>query len=196
MMDNDKKKVAYGIFHSRSEVENAVDRLKTEGFNNSDISVLMPDKGGSQEFAHENATKAPEGATTGAVTGVAAGGVLGWLVGIGSLAIPGLGPFVAAGPIMGALAGAGAGGTLGGLAGGLVGMGFPEYEAERYAGYVKEGGILLSVHSEDDDQIDRAKDILEATGADDISTSTEAAGDQSGKRQDQRSDRMSGPYTI
>lgn len=196
-MDN-KKRVAYGIFQNRADLEGAVDRLKTDDFSQEDISVLMPDKESSEEFAHENATKAPEGVTAGAVGGAAAGGALGWLVGAGSLAIPGLGPFVAAGPIMGALAGAGAGGTLGGLAGALVGMGFPEYEAKRYAGYVEEGGMLLSVHSDNSEQLNRAKDILETSGAREISSSTEAEPDQPrpGQINDERPDRMTGPYTI
>ncbi len=200
MMDNkssdyDKKKVVYGIFKSRSEVERAVDRLKTEGFSNTDISVLMPDSGDTKEFAHEKATKAPEGTTAGATTGVAAGGILGWLVGAGALAIPGLGPFVAAGPIMGALAGAGAGGAVGGLTGGLIGMGFPEYEAKRYAGYVKDGGMLLSVHCEDSEEVDRAKELLEAVGAEDISSSSAARGADRSDVSSSRTERP-GPYSI
>src|SRR6476619_5871909 len=126
-----------------------VDRLKAAGFSNSDISVLMPDRSGTKDFAVDNSTKAPEGAATGAGTGAVIGGGLGWLAGIGALAIPGLGPLIAAGPIVAALAGAGAGGAIGGLAGALVGMGIPEYEAKRYEGRVKEGGILLSVHCDD-----------------------------------------------
>jgi hypothetical protein len=143
------------------------------GFANQDISVLFPDKQTTKEFAHEKNTKAPEGATTGAVAGGAVGGTLGLLAGIGALAIPGLGPFIAAGPIMGLLAGAGAGGAVGTLVGALVGMGMPEYEAKRYEGRVKDGGILLSVHCDTSEEIDRAKEILKRTGAEDISSAGE-----------------------
>ena len=144
------------------------------GFTNNDISVLMPDQDSTREFAHENSTKAPEGAATGAATGGAVGGTLGLLAGIGALAIPGVGPFIAAGPIVGALAGLGAGGAVGGLVGGLVGMGIPEYEAKRYEGRVKDGGVLLSVHAATSEQVSRAKAILKNTGAEDISSSGEA----------------------
>src|SRR4030095_6501020 len=133
---------------------------------------------GTKDFAHTKATKAPEGATTGAGTGAVVGGALGWLAGIGALAIPGLGPFIAAGPIMAALAGAGVGGAVGGLAGALIGMGLPEYEAKRYEGRVKDGGILLSVHSDSSEETKRAKEILERTGAQDISSTGEATGDK------------------
>ncbi len=171
----DEKKAVFGIFESRMDVERAVDRLKADAFSNSDISVLMPDKGGSEKFAHDNSTKAPEGATTGAGTGLVVGGALGWLVGIGALAIPGVGPLIAAGPIVAMLAGAGTGAALGGIAGGLVGLGIPEYEAKRYEGYIKEGGILLSVHTGNSDLVKRAKEILEQTGAKDISSSSEVS---------------------
>jgi hypothetical protein len=180
----DEQKVVYGIFENRMSLERAVDRLKMDGFRNQDISVLMSDKGDTKDFAHEKATKAPEGATAGAVAGIATGGALGWLVGIGSLAIPGVGPFVAAGPIMGALAGAGVGGALGGLTGGLIGMGIPEYEAKRYAGFVKDGGILISVHADDSEWIEKAKDVLEAQGARDISSTSEAKGTERPHRAD------------
>jgi hypothetical protein len=133
----------------------------------------MADRQGSKEFAAEKNTKAPEGATTGAGVGGAVGGTLGLLAGLGALAIPGVGPLIAAGPIMGALAGLGVGGTVGGLVGALVGLGIPEYEAKRYEGRVKDGGILLSVHCDSSDEISRAKEILKATGADDISSSGE-----------------------
>lgn len=166
-------KSVFGIFDSRSALENTVDNLKTAGFRNTDISVLMPTPESTKNFAHEKATKAPEGAATGATGGLAVGGVLGWLAGIGALAIPGIGPFVAAGPIVGAIAGAGIGGALGGIAGALVGLGIPEYEAKRYETMVKEGGMLLSVHVDNSDFQDRAKDILKAGGARDIATSSE-----------------------
>lgn len=171
----DDHKAVFGIYDSRSAVEAGVDRLKADGFMSSDISVLLPDSPGSEKFAHDNSTKAPEGATTGAGTGLVLGGALGWLVGIGSLAIPGVGPFIAAGPIIALLAGAGAGAAIGGIAGALVGMGIPEYEAKRYESYVKDGGILLSVHTANSDLIKRAKTILEQTGARDISASSEVA---------------------
>ena len=131
---SDKNKVVLGIYKTRSEVESAVDALKMDGFSTSDVSVLMPDSAGSQDFAHTKATKAPEGATTGASTGAVIGGALGLLAGVGALAIPGIGPFIAAGPIMAALAGAGVGGAIGGIGGALIGFGMPEYEAKRYEG--------------------------------------------------------------
>src|SRR3954469_4033872 len=167
---SDKKNVAvFGIYKTAGTAEAAVDHLLAKGFPNESISVLLPDDESTRAFAHEKSTKAPEGTTTGAVTGGAVGGTLGLLAGIGALAIPGLGPFIAAGPIMGALAGAGTGGVVGGLIGALVGMGIPEYEAKRYEGMVKDGGILLSVHCDNSDWTKRAKDILEQTGARDIS---------------------------
>jgi hypothetical protein len=171
------KKSVFGIYPTYTAAESAVLTLQNEGFRNTDISVLLPANVGSKDFAHEKGTKAPEGASTGAGTGAVVGGVLGWLVGIGALAIPGLGPFIAAGPIMAALAGAGVGGTVGGLTGGLVGMGIPEYEAKRYEGMVKDGGILLSVHTDDSDWAKKAKEILERTGAQGISSAAEASSD-------------------
>jgi len=174
-----KNTAVFGIYSNRMGAENAVDRLKMDGFRNTDISVLLPENEGTKDFAHQKNTKAPEGATAGAGTGIVVGGTLGWLVGIGSLAIPGLGPFIAAGPIMAALAGAGVGGTVGALAGALVGMGIPEYEAKRYEGRVKSGGILLSVHCDDSEWTKRAKNILETTGAEDVSSSGETKGDYS-----------------
>lgn len=172
-----KNTSAFGIYPTRASVETAVDTLKQAGFRNTDISVLFPEGSGSKDFAHEKNTKAPEGATTGAGTGAVLGGTLGWLAGIGALAIPGLGPFIAAGPIMAALAGAGVGGTVGGLTGALIGMGIPEYEAKRYEGRVKDGGILLSVHSDSSEWTKRAKEILERTGAQDVSSTGEASSD-------------------
>ena len=166
-------KAAFCIARNESQAQAIVDQLKSSGFSSNDISVLLADKSGTKDFAHEMDTKAPEGAATGAATGAALGGVLGWLVGIGALAIPGLGPFIAAGPIMAALSGAAVGGAAGGLTGALVGMGIPEYEAKRYEGKLKEGNILISVHTENSKEIDRAKDIFKNSGADDISYTEE-----------------------
>src|SRR5437660_5501570 len=172
-----KNTAVFGIYRTRGDVENTVDTLRREGFRNTDISVLFPENEGTKDFAHEKNTKAPEGAATGAASGAVVGGGLGWLAGIGALAIPGLGPFIAAGPIMAALAGAGAGGAVGGLIGALVGAGIPEYEAKRYDGRVREGGILLSVHCDDATWAKRATDILRDSGGDDISETGEAHGD-------------------
>ncbi|HEX2868614.1 MAG TPA: quinol:electron acceptor oxidoreductase subunit ActD [Ignavibacteriales bacterium] len=172
-----KNTAVFGIYNTRMAVENAVDSLKNAGFRNTDISVLMQENEGSKDFAMEKGTKAPEGAATGAGTGLVVGGALGWLVGIGALAIPGIGPFLAAGPIVTALAGAGAVGALGGIAGTLVGMGIPEFEAKRYDGRIRKGGILLSIHCDDEDWIRRAKDMLRQTGAEDISSTGESSGD-------------------
>ncbi len=173
-----KNTAVFGIYTDRSRVDRAVEALKEAGFSNNDVSALFPENKGTKDFAHEKSTKAPEGATTGAGTGALLGGGLGWLAGIGALAIPGLGPFIAAGPIMAALAGAGVGGAVGGLTGALVGMGIPEYEAKRYEGRVKDGGILLSVHSDSSNESKRAKEILQQTGAQDISSTGEARGDK------------------
>src|SRR6266436_1449043 len=173
-----KNTAVFGIYPHQTSVENGVDALRAAGFSNTDISVLFPANEVTKDFAHEKNTKAPEGATTGAGTGALLGGGLGWLAGIGALAIPGLGPFIAAGPIMAALAGAGVGGAVGGLTGALIGMGIPEYEAKRYEGRVKDGGILLSVHSDTSDQIKVAKDVLKQTGAQDISSIGESAGEK------------------
>jgi ActD protein len=172
-----KNTAAFGIYPTRSSVENAVDSLRDAGFRNTDISILFPENEGTKDFAHEKGTKAPEGTAAGAGTGAVIGGTLGWLAGIGALAIPGVGPFIAAGPIMGALAGVGVGGAVGGITGALIGMGIPEYEAKRYEGRIKKGGILLSVHCDDSDWTKRAKDILERTGAEDISSAGEAGAD-------------------
>jgi hypothetical protein len=172
-----KNTAVFGIYSDYAGVENAVDSLKAAGFRNTDISVLFPENVGTKDFATKKETKAPEGAAAGAGTGAVIGGGLGWLMGIGALAIPGLGPFIAAGPIMAALAGVGVGGAVGGIAGALIGMGIPEYEAKRYEGRIKGGGILLSVHSDDSNWTKRAKEILENTGAQDISSAGEAKGD-------------------
>ena len=172
-----KNTAVYGIYASRTAVDSAVDELIAAGFRHEDVSVLMQDNSGTKDFAAEKETKAPEGTTAGVITGGAVGGTLGLLAGIGALAIPGIGPFIAAGPIMGTLAGLGSGGLVGGLIGALVGMGIPEYEAKRYEGRIKEGGILLSVHCDGSDWVSKAKDLLKRTGAEDISSKSEASAD-------------------
>jgi len=172
-----KNTAVFGIYTSRTNTQNAVDALKAAGYRNTDISLLLPENVGTKDFAHEKATKAPEGAATGAGSGAVIGGALGWLAGIGALAIPGLGPFIAAGPIMGLLSGLGVGGAIGGVAGALIGAGMPEYEAKRYEGRIKSGGILLSVHCDDSTWAKRAKTILEETGAEDISSTGESSAD-------------------
>src|SRR6266446_4368205 len=169
------KKAVFGIVKTENQAINIANQLQSAGFSPNNISVLFPDKTGTRDFAHEQHTKAPEGAATGAGTGGLLGGGLGWLVGIGALAIPGVGPFIAAGPIMAALAGAAVGAAVGGLTGALVGLGIPEYEAKRYEGKIKEGNILISVHTEDGDEVDRAKEIFKREGAQDISYTGEAA---------------------
>jgi len=184
-----KNTAVYGIFRTRAQAENGVDRLVAAGFRTEDISVLLPENVGTKDFAHEKNTKAPEGTTTGVVAGGVVGGTLGLLAGIGALAIPGLGPFIAAGPIMAALAGAGAGGAVGGIVGALVGMGIPEYEAKRYEGRIKDGGVLLSVHCDGSEEIARAKDLLKLTGAEDISSAGEKAVSSHGISTDSVSDR-------
>jgi hypothetical protein len=171
----EKKTAVFGIYPSVEQAEHAVDTLVNERFSNADISVLLPDSQGSKDFAHEKHTKAPEGTTTGVAAGGTIGGALGLLAGIGALAIPGVGPLIAAGPIMGALAGLGVGGAVGGLVGALVGMGIPEYEAKRYEGRLKEGGVLLSVHCDTSEEIARAKEILKRTGAADVASAGEEA---------------------
>ena len=171
-----KNRSVFGIYGSAEQVERAVNALIEDGFGSQDVSVLMPDQRSTREFAHHKDTKAPEGVTAGATAGGVVGGTLGVLVGLGTLAIPGLGPLLAAGPIVAGLAGLGAGGAVGGLIGALVGMGIPEYEARRYEGRVKDGGILLSVHCATPGEILRAREILTGTGATDISSSTEYSG--------------------
>jgi hypothetical protein len=168
-------KAVFCIAQTIAQAEDIVDRLKMAGFSNNDISVLVANKTGTKDFAISNQTKAPECAATGVGTGVVVGGGLGWLAGIGALAIPGLGPFIAAGPIMAALSGAAVGGAVGGITGALIGMGIPEYEAKRYEGKVKGGNALISVHSENSDETSRAKQIFQAAGASDISSSAEAS---------------------
>lgn len=172
-----KNTAAFGIYKDRISVENAVDTLRQAEFRNTDISVLFPENKGTKDFAHEKNTKAPEGAAAGAGSGAVVGGALGWLAGIGALAIPGVGPLIAAGPIVAALAGVGVGGAIGGVAGALIGMGIPEYEAKRYEGRIKEGGILLSVHCDDSKWTKKAKEILEQTGAADVASTGESSAD-------------------
>jgi hypothetical protein len=167
------KKAVFCIAKTQTQAEAIVNQLKMEGFSNNDISVLFPDKSTTRDFAHEQHTKAPEGATTGGAVGMGVGAVLGWLAGIGSLAIPGVGPFIAAGPIMGALGGAAVGGATGGIVGALVGLGIPEYEAKRYEGKVRGGNILISVHTDNASERARVKDIFERANAEDISTTGE-----------------------
>jgi hypothetical protein len=167
-------KAVFCIAKSEEQAVLIVNRLKEAGFSNDDVSVLLPDRAGSRDFAHEQHTKAPEGATAGALAGGVMAGVLGWMVGIGSLVIPGVGPLIAAGPIMAALGGVAAGGAVGGMAGALVGFGIPEYEAKQYEGKVKGGNILISVHTEDSKERDAAKQIFERSHASDISYTGEA----------------------
>ena len=167
------KKAVFCIASNAGQAERIANDLRLAGFSGNDISVLFPDRSGTRDFAHEQHTKAPEGAATGAGTGGILGGGLGWLVGIGSLAIPGVGPFIAAGPILAALSGAAVGATVGGLTGGLIGAGIPEYEAKRYEGRIREGNYLISVHTEDSTQSKRAKEIFERHRASDIATSGE-----------------------
>jgi hypothetical protein len=173
-----KKVAVFGIYSTRASVENAVDQLVRAGFPSSDISVLLPESlGGPKDIGTVKATKAPEGTAAGVTTGGIIGGAIGVLAGVGMLAIPGLGPFIAAGPIMAGLAGLGVGGAVGGLAGALIGMGIPEFEAKRYVGRLQKGGILLSVHCDTSDQIKRAKEVVTGTGAEDVSSTGESSVD-------------------
>jgi hypothetical protein len=167
----------FAIFKTPEMASNAVDRLRLAGFRAEDISALLPDNRGTKDFAHEKGTKAPEGLATGATSGAVIGGTLGWLAGIGALAIPGVGPLIAAGPIIGALTGVGVGGAVGGITGALIGLGIPEYEAKRYEGRIKTGNILLSVHSDDSEWTKKAERILKDSGAEDISSTSESKGD-------------------
>ena len=168
-------KAVFCTVNSESQASAIVEDLKRAGFSNDDISALFPDKHSSRDFAHEQGTKAPEGAATGAGTGAVLGGVLGWLAGIGSLAIPGVGPFIAAGPIMGLLGGAAVGAATGGVTGALVGYGMPEIEAKRYEGKVRGGNIVLSIHTEDRDEVSRAKEILKRHNAQDVTYTGESS---------------------
>lgn len=171
----DKKIAVIGLFDDRGALYLAIDTLRSAGFRNEDMSALLPDAQGTKEVASEKHTKAPEGAMIGAAAGGVAGGTLGLLVGLGALAIPGLGPFIAAGPIVAALAGAGAGGAVGTLTGSLVGLGIPEYEAKSYESYLNKGGMLLAVHADDNDWAKKAKDLLSGCGAHDIAKTGEAS---------------------
>jgi hypothetical protein len=172
-----RNKVVFGIYISQLDAENAVHGLKLAGFRSTDISILFPDNTGTKDLALERSSKAPEGTAAGAGGGAVVGGILGWLAGVGLLAIPGLGIFVAAGPIMAMLSGIGVGGVLGGVAGALAGLGTPEYEAKRYEGRIRKGGILLSVHCDDREWVKSAREILVQTGAEDVSATTEAKAD-------------------
>jgi hypothetical protein len=172
-----KNKAVFGIYSSQSDAESAVNGLKVAGFRNTDVSMLFPENEGTKDLAMTRSTKAPEGTAAGASLGAIAGGAIGWLAGAGMLAIPGLGMFIAAGPIVASVSGIGAGGVLGGIAGALAGAVTPEYEAKRYQGRIRRGGILMSVHCDDSDWVKTARMILQQTGAEDISSTTEARAD-------------------
>ena len=174
-----KNTAVFGIYKTQNDASRSVEALRAAGFRLTDVSALIPANSGTKDIALEMNSKAPEGTATGAGAGALLGGALGWLAGIGMLAIPGIGPFIVAGPIMAALAGVGAGAVTGGVVGGLTGLGMPEYEAKRYEGIIKKGGILLSVHCDDGDWVNRAKKIMEATGAEDIASQSEGPGDMS-----------------
>jgi hypothetical protein len=172
-----RNKAVFGIYSSQTDAENAVNAFKLAGFRNTDISILFPENAGNKDLAMKKGSKAAEGTAAGAGSGAVVGGVLGWLVGAGALVIPGLGMFMAAGPIMGLLSGIGVGGVVGGITGALAGLGIPEYEAKRYEGRIRRGGILLSIHCDDSDWVKTARTILDQTGAEDISTTREAKAD-------------------
>ena len=176
-MATGKNIAVFGIYPDQLTAEDAVDTLKDAGFRATDISVLFPDNQGGKDFAHEKHTKAPEAAVAGGGSGALIGGTLGWLAGIGALAIPGAGPFIAAGPLMAMLGGIGLGTAVGGLTGALIGLGIPEYEARRYEGRIQRGGILLSVHCDNREWVRRAKNILHQTGAEDVAATSEARAD-------------------
>lgn len=173
-----KKVAVFGIYSTRAALEHATDSLVKAGFPASDISVLLPESlGGPKDMGTEKTTKAPEGTAAGVTTGGVIGGTLGLLAGVGLLAIPGLGPFIAAGPIMAGLAGLGVGGAVGGITGALIGMGIPEFEAKRYEGRLKKDGILLSVHCDTAEEIKRAKEVMKVTGGEDVSSTGESSVD-------------------
>ena len=165
----------YCLADTIAQADRIVDALRTQGIRSDDISLLFPDKQTTKDFAHEKHTKAPEGTATGATTGGVLGGALGWLIGVGSLAIPGVGPFIAAGPIMAALGGVAIGATVGGIAGALIGMGIPEYEAKRYEGHIRDGRILVSVHAIDGRETSAVKEVYKQVGATDVATAGESA---------------------
>jgi hypothetical protein len=168
-------KSVFCIARDEAQACRIVDSLKSNGFSDNDVSVLLSDKQGTRDFAHEKNTKAPEGATTGVATGGILGGTIGWLAGIGALAIPGIGPLIAAGPILAALSGAAIGAAAGGLTGALIGLGIPEYEAKRYEGKLRSGNILISVHIDDAREANRARQIFEQHNAEDIASAGEEA---------------------
>ena len=167
----------FGAYRDTGALSGGLEALRSAGFRNTDISVLLPENAGTKDFVHQKDSKAPEGAAAGATTGAVVGGIVGWLAGIGALAIPGIGPLIAAGPIVALLAGAGAVGAAGGIVGTLVGLGIPEYEAKRFEGRVKSGGTLVSVHCDNSEWVKRAKKLLEDTGAEDVASSSEAKAD-------------------
>jgi hypothetical protein len=176
-----KNTAVFGIYANPVAAEQGVDTLIAAGFPSADISALLPDNRGTKEFAHQKETKAPEGTTAGATAGGILGGTLGVLAGMGALVIPGIGPLIAAGPIMAGLAGLGVGGAVGGLVGALVGMGIPEYEAKLYEGRVKNGGVLVSVHCDTTECVARAKELMSGSGAEDIASTGETAGAKPGQ---------------
>lgn len=166
-----------GIYADRTTVSDAINALQRTGYRATDISVLSSDNQGSKDFALEKRTKALEGAATGAVFGAVIGAALTWFVASQNTAIPAFAPLVAAGPVLAALAGGGAGWAVGWIIGFMVGVGLPEYVAKRYAGRIRRGGILLSVHCDSREWCDRAKKTLSDTGARHISSAPEAAAD-------------------
>jgi hypothetical protein len=172
-----KNTAVFGMYPDRLSVDEAAEALRAAGFRGTDISALFQENQGTKDFAHEKSTKAPEGAAAGGIAGGLSGGVLGWLTGVGALAIPGLGPLIAAGPVVAALAGVGAVGAVGGIIGALAGLGVPEYEAKRFEGRVKRGGVLMSVHCDNRDWVKRARDLLRQTGAEDIDWTAESSAD-------------------
>jgi hypothetical protein len=167
----------FGIYPTRADVSNGMEALRNAGFRNTDISALFPENLGTKDFAHEKNTKAPEGAAAGGTCGALLGGTFGWLVGIGALAIPALAPFLGGGPIVVSLAGVGVGAVAGGLVGALLGLGMPEYEAKRYEGRIKGSGVLISVHCDNSDWVRRARQIMQHTGASEMSSAGEASAD-------------------
>ena len=172
-----KNTAVFGIYPSRLEMEEAVDRLRRAGFRSTDVSALLQDNQGTKDFAHEKSTKAPEGASVGLIVGVIVGGVLGWMAGIGALTMPRLTTLTAAGPILAALAGIGAFGVLGAIIGALAGLGIPEYEARRYAGRIRNGGVLVSVHCDSHEWVRKAKEVMEHAGGQKIAAEAEKPGD-------------------